>query len=166
MNKPLLRAAGLAVLVAWFSGCSASTSDRRAVSGTVTYHGEPVAIGEIYFETDVSKGNNGPQAVGDIKDGRYKTRSEFGAVAGPHIVRITILPGASEDPGDIRVRRTGAPLGDYFSTVDIQPGVPQINFDLPFPRTSDTERESHFAIHFTPALRGEGDPRPSNRVDS
>lgn len=129
MRRRTPRLAALAVAAA-LAGCS-SDAGRRELSGAVRFDGEPVPAGEIYFETDVSKGNNGPQAVADIKDGRYRTRPEFGAVKGPHVVRILIPPGANHDPGDVRAKPPRA--GEYVTRVEVEPGK-EIDFDLPFPK--------------------------------
>lgn len=67
--------------------CGGETGPRRhAISGTVTFKGQPVPAGQIAFELDASRGNRGPAGYAEITDGWYSTH--MGAVAGPHIVRI------------------------------------------------------------------------------
>lgn len=61
---------------------------RFRVSGTVTFKGEAVPAGTIYFEPDGSKGNKGSFGVATISGGKFDTSSAKGAVGGPHFVRI------------------------------------------------------------------------------
>lgn len=86
------RITGVAAALLAFStllGCGGSDGPRRyTVEGTVTFDGKPVPAGDIAFEPDTSKGNQGPAGYADIKNGRYVTSSGKGAVGGPHIVRI------------------------------------------------------------------------------
>lgn len=71
--------------VLWFTGCSPGSS-RVEVSGEVTYAGMPVPAGIVYLEP--RSGSIGPQGIGDVVDGRFRTRSGWGAVAGPHTARV------------------------------------------------------------------------------
>lgn len=87
----LLSGLGCLVLMATSFGCGGASEgpERFAVSGTVTFKGESVPSGTIFFEPNAAKGNNGPQGFAKIVDGRYDTReSGKGTVGGPHQVRI------------------------------------------------------------------------------
>lgn len=45
------------------------------VSGKVTFKGQPVPAGKVFFLPDGTKGNSGPAGYADIKDGEYNTAS-------------------------------------------------------------------------------------------
>jgi hypothetical protein len=63
------------------------------VSGKVTYKGEPVKNGTVFFKPDEAKGTVGPAAVGSIiSNGTYVMSTESagdGAIVGNHKVGIT-----------------------------------------------------------------------------
>ena len=75
------------LLPALLAGCGDGRPERVPVSGRVTYQGEPVTTGTVYFWPE-----QGPQARGTIgPDGRYRLRTfekEDGAVPGKHTVTI------------------------------------------------------------------------------
>ena len=88
--------AGLLLLV----GCKGDSGPARYdLTGKVTYNGEPVPAGYILMEPDKSKGNDGPGANADIKDGVYKTRPKQGAVGGPHILSVSGFDGKPQGLG-------------------------------------------------------------------
>lgn len=61
------------------TGCSRATGPKRyRVEGTVSFVGQPVPTGTIYFEADPSRGNSGPIGLAAIEQGRYAT------APGPH----------------------------------------------------------------------------------
>jgi hypothetical protein len=68
------------------------------VQGKVRYKGEPVKYGTVSFVPDVSKGSDGPIAMGNIKDDGTYTLSTSdpgdGAVVGHHKVSIVGLDPA------------------------------------------------------------------------
>jgi hypothetical protein len=69
-------------------GCGSEKSYR--VTGKVTFKGQPVPTGKIYFMPDGAKGNSGPTGFADIKDGRFDTSASGGrgTVGGPVIIAI------------------------------------------------------------------------------
>jgi hypothetical protein len=79
--------------VALAAGCGTPEEgpERFHVSGTVTYEGQPVKTGTVYFTPDSSKDNKGPQGVAQIVDGQYSTEAEGGKghVGGPHKLSIS-----------------------------------------------------------------------------
>jgi hypothetical protein len=93
---------------------------RHDLSGSVTFHGKPVPVGTISFAPDTSKGNDGPGASAEIKDGVYSIRPGRGTIGGPHVVSISGFDGKPYKIGQ-DVYRAGKPLF---------PGV-QIRVDLP-----------------------------------
>jgi hypothetical protein len=90
----------LAAVLALPAGCGGGP-ERHHVSGQVLYDGKPVPAGEIYFDPDSAKGNDGPQGFARIKDGRYDTRQGGVAAApGPQVVRILGFDGRVRPEAD------------------------------------------------------------------
>jgi hypothetical protein len=73
------------------------------VQGKVTYKGQPIKNGTVFFMPDDSKGTIGPPAVGSItSDGSYIMSTESagdGAIVGSHKVGITGLEEKPESTG-------------------------------------------------------------------
>jgi hypothetical protein len=68
------------------AGCGSSGPERAEVSGIVTLDGQPVKEGSInFFPTD---GNKGPEAGGEIKDGKYHIPRAQGPVLGRNRVEL------------------------------------------------------------------------------
>jgi hypothetical protein len=78
------------VFLAVIAGCGPRGPERFRVSGTVTHAGEPVQLGRVVFEPDVSRGNDGPQGFAPIENGRFDTAGRHckGTVGGPMLLRI------------------------------------------------------------------------------
>lgn len=88
------------------------------VQGTVTFKGQPVPAGRVYFNPDFSKGNDGPQGFADIKDGQFDTRQGGqGHCGGPMVIRIEGFDGKSSDPKSV-----GKPL---FVAFEIKRDLPR-----------------------------------------
>ena len=82
------------VALLMLAGCGRDDGPQRfALSGSVTFGGQPLPAGAIVFEPDTSRGNQGPGAVTSIRDGHYATEPGKGTVGGPHIARITGYDG-------------------------------------------------------------------------
>ena len=76
---------GLAVLGGLLlAGCGRGPTLYQ-VSGRVTYDGQPLPAGVIYFDPDVTRNHDGPQGYAVIKNGTYNTsaRGGRGVVGGP-----------------------------------------------------------------------------------
>lgn len=71
------------------AGCGSESKGHR-VSGKVTFKGQPVAVGKIYFTPDASKKNEGMPGYAAVRDGSYDTsaKGSQGVGGGPMIVRI------------------------------------------------------------------------------
>ena len=79
-------------------GCSQDEGPKRFhLTGTVTFDGKPIPQGMIVFTPDLSKNNDGPQGVANIKDGRYDTQAAGGQdiTGGPMAVSVTGLSADS-----------------------------------------------------------------------
>jgi len=81
------------------AGCSNNGLNLAKVHGRVTYKGQPVKKGTVFFMPDDTKGTIGPPALGPITpDGSFIMSTEKagdGAIVGAHKVGIT---GVDEKP--------------------------------------------------------------------
>jgi hypothetical protein len=130
----ILRAGPLAALLcAAALGCGGGNSHR--VSGKVTFKGQPIPAGMIYFMPDESKGNTGPTGYADIKDGEYDTSAEGGQgiVGGPVIIAIEgIDPAAKPDKADPSGEVTAKALFPrYETTADLPRSDSTKDIDVP-----------------------------------
>ena len=112
------------------SGCGGSTGNR--VSGKVTFKGQPVPAGKIYFTPDASKGNSGATGYADIKDGAYDTSATEGqgAPAGAVIISVEGFdpnppPGAEPDVTMTKL------FAGYQKPVDLPAGASVQDIDVP-----------------------------------
>ena len=81
----------LAVAVTAAAGCGGGGADGNArVSGTVTFKGQPVALGRVYFDVDQQKHPGGQSGVADIKDGKYDTAAAGGKPPSAGAVRVRV----------------------------------------------------------------------------
>ncbi len=88
-----------AALVALALGCGPGDKGYR-VSGKVTYKGQPIPLGKIYFIPDTAKGNTGATGYADIRDGSYDTSASGGRgfPGGPVVIAVEGLdPNAKGD---------------------------------------------------------------------
>jgi hypothetical protein len=93
MTRPLWGIVVWTLLLA-VAACSNKSSSRFDVSGTVTFKDRPVPAGLIAINPDLSKGNDGPQGLAEIRDGRFDTRHlDKGAPSGPVILMIDGFDG-------------------------------------------------------------------------
>lgn len=90
----------LAVPLLFVMGCGGRSSDieKVAISGTVTFDGEPVPNGEVRFYP--INGTKGPVSGGPIRDGKYKAQAGGGVPVGEHLVDIRGFRPMSKGPAD------------------------------------------------------------------
>jgi hypothetical protein len=108
------------------AGCGSSdhaaAPSRYRVSGKVTFNGQPVPAGTIYFET-----SQGPAGFAVISKGKFDTKKGKGVIGGPHKVLIEGFDGQGANPGE-----PGTPL---FRPYRIQADLPQTDatqdYDVP-----------------------------------
>ncbi len=130
----LARLAPALIVLAASVGCGGDGTHR--VSGTVTYKGNPVPAGKIYFSPDGLKGNAGGTGYADIKDGKYDTSwpGGRGAAGGPSVAAIEGFDPAApvkRDKADTSGEVTTTSLFPrYEVTLDIS-GVTSKNFEVP-----------------------------------
>jgi hypothetical protein len=131
-----VRVCGRSVVVLLGAAVFGCSGDRRVgVEGTVTYAGEPIAVGSITF---LPTGEKGIKAGGLITDGRYKLEPQFGLNPGPHSVEIrwnkpTGKKYRNEFGEQFDQRAEGLPAKYHTNstlTADIQAGHNVIDFHL------------------------------------
>jgi hypothetical protein len=129
------RVAVATLAVCLLAGCGGE--DGYDVSGKVTFQGNPVPAGQIYFTPDDSKGNSGATGYADIKDGEYDTAAEGGkpTAGGPMIVRIEgqdpSVPGEQQPgsaPGEVTIKTL---FPTYETTAELPKEDATQNFDVP-----------------------------------
>lgn len=122
------RALPRALTLLLLAGCS-DAPRRYDVSGKVSYRGEPLRAGVIFFDTDIKKDHHGPQGYALIKDGAYNTAEPGGkgTIGGPHIARIDGFDGSRA-----RELPFGRPLfSSFHKEVDLPRATSTADFDVP-----------------------------------
>lgn len=113
-------------------GCSQGDGiPRYRVSGTVTFGGNPVPAGMIYFNPDMKKGNNGPPGFAEISAGRFDTASKGSrhVIAGAHEV---VIEGHDPGPANGVSEASGRRLfGGYRVPLDLPAAASQHTFEVP-----------------------------------
>jgi hypothetical protein len=124
------------------AGCGGEQGPARThVAGKVTFAGQPVAFGTIYFQPDAKAGNSGPQGFATIRNGEFDTRSGGkGSVGGAMTVRITGFD--AEPPKDAQDNVVGPkPLfNDYQTSVELPKQDTTKDFDVPSDATSEPQQ--------------------------
>lgn len=125
--------ATLLVAAAGVLGCSSGS--RAGVQGTVTYSGQPLAVGTITF---IPTSESGIKCGGLIENGAYTVDAKHGLSPGPHRVEIrwakpTGKKSKNEFGEELDIRQEGLPDKYHTSstlTADIKSGDNAINFAL------------------------------------
>jgi len=115
------------ILIVWAAGCGSSGPDRYRMSGSVTFDGKPVPVGDIQFEP-TEKGIGGGSAP--IKDGKYDTAVQGrGHLGGEHRVQIVGFDGLV-DPNnpDSAAKVMFAP---YSTTLNLEAKTTTMDFEVP-----------------------------------
>ena len=113
------------------AGCGGDGLRRYTVSGNVTYDGKPIPFGFVRFEPDASKGNTGPGAGAQVKNGEFTTPNRKGIVGGPHQVIVYATDGIPTKI-DGEDAPQGKPLfADYKAQVDFPRNDFEWNVDVP-----------------------------------
>lgn len=138
--------AGLpALLCCLAAGCGGDGGGNH-VSGKVTFKGQPVPAGKIYFTPDSAKGNSGPQGYADIKDGEYDTSASggHGVGSGPMTVSIEGFDpskSGAKEKGDVSGEETILMLfPTYKTTADLPDDDSTKDFDVPAEAAENVQR--------------------------
>ena len=116
--RSLAAAAALAAAAGLLSGCGGSAA---AVSGEVTYEGQPVGDGHITFTPADGKG---PDAGGRIVAGRYAVA---GLLPGPKVVKVIAVKKVNFAATSEEMRQKAAEArkgGNYDGLVDPADAIP------------------------------------------
>lgn len=71
-------------------GCGKSGGlDKVTVEGEITYKGQPIENGEIWFRP--TEGTVGPVSGGSIANGHYRVDAKGGVPVGKHVVQIKAI---------------------------------------------------------------------------
>lgn len=118
----------LVLLASVLTGCGDSGPEVYHISGEVTFQGQPVPSGRVYFSPDGAQGNHGPQGYADIADGTFDTRlGGRGTTGGAMIVKIEGFTGPPGNPEAV-----GRPLFAAHEVRETLPGEECTrNFDVP-----------------------------------
>jgi hypothetical protein len=85
----------LALFLAALNGCSPPAEELFRVHGNVTFKGQPVPKGNVFFDPDGTKGTSGMQGFAGIVDGKYDTALPDGSGIrkGFYVVRVQAFDG-------------------------------------------------------------------------
>lgn len=111
-----------------FLGCGPSGPTRYHLTGKVTLAGQPVPAGQIFFDPDIAKGNDGPAGFAFIKNGEFDTRLDGRQhIGGPHEIRIQAFDGK---PGsELPLGRMMVP--EFNAKADLPKSNGKQDFDIP-----------------------------------
>ena len=126
-SEQLIRFAGTMLVIAMplLAGCGGSGPRAVNVSGTVTFNGQPVPQGKIYFDPDTAAGNDGVQGFARIQEGAYDTR-DTGKGIGGGAYRVRIIGATAGENGPAK------PLfGEYTVAVDFPQETTTHDFEVP-----------------------------------
>jgi hypothetical protein len=128
-----MRSCCVLVCCALLSGCGgADGPPTHKLSGTVTYNGSPVPVGNIVLAPDTSAGNKGPGTTAGITDGKFETQPDKGHIGGAYILTITGFDGEPVESGEGGMDPAGTALFSNFTTkVELPEGDEVIEIEVP-----------------------------------
>lgn len=130
----------LALLVGLIALSCSERERLLRVSGRVTFGGQPVPAGQIYFLPDSGRGNHGSAGHATIRDGTYDTHGAppgRGVRGGAYQVRIEGHDGQPmADAAEPTIDRIAAVRGktlfrEYLATADVGAADAVLDFDVP-----------------------------------
>ncbi len=104
----------LPVVVTTMAGCSGGGPEKAAISGRITFQGQPIEDGSIRFVP--IKGTKGPATIGKISGGNYTATARGGVPVGTLRVEVMAfrpLPGAKPYTKEEAEGNRGMAVGDY-----------------------------------------------------
>lgn len=119
-----MRSFNLSCLVMILFVCSAvgCGGSGNSLSGKATFDGKPIPYGDVTFTPD--EGNEGPTAVGEIRDGAYKTVEGEGVGEGAYVVNVNgrTTPTSTQE---------GELFPGYQAKLDVTKGMETFDIDVP-----------------------------------
>ena len=102
------------------------------LTGTVTYDGRPLPVGQIMFMPDANRANHGPGVVALVKDGRYEMPRGKGHIGGPYVAEVTGFDGVvlTGVEGPVDPRGKGL-FQSYAFKIDLPPARATYDFAVP-----------------------------------
>lgn len=110
------------------AGCD-SGPERYTVSGTVTFNGTPVPIGQLVFTPDHPKGNKGPQGVADIYEGEISQNARK-MVGGPHWMQVQAFDGKEFEGEEMTIKYGKDLLPMQMVEVDLPKADAKLTIDI------------------------------------
>jgi hypothetical protein len=103
---------GLVLVLAASASCDSSDGlNRQAVSGTVTFDGEPISTGAILFEPATQE--SGTAVGATIRQGTFAISRRDGPVPGSYRVRIYASSGVQAPPAPGQSDRSARPMAEF-----------------------------------------------------
>jgi hypothetical protein len=133
--KSKLSLALFAVLVA---GCGGGDKiDRQRIQGTVTYQGQPVAFGAIFFEPTASAGQVAPTVYLPVRDGKFDT-GDKGPSPGKYRVTVGGVDQSKATKDDDGITTTPPLFPDHKFEIDVPVPNNTLNVEVPSTTASAT----------------------------
>jgi hypothetical protein len=121
----------LAMGILIFAGCRRGDGlKRHRVAGTVTFKGQPVEFGAIFFEPTVSVGKIAPTVYLPIRGGKYDTGTE-GPIAGNYVVKVGGMDQSKQQKDSDGITHTPSLFPDYKIDVEIPPPGGRLDIEVP-----------------------------------
>jgi hypothetical protein len=121
----------MAAVACLLAGCGAGDGlDRYPVKGTVTFQGQPVKDGSIFFEPTASVGKVAPTVYLRVTGGKYEVPQKEGPVAGKYKV-VVGGKDASSTTVDDGITYTKQLFEDYRFEVEIPPSNNTLDVEVP-----------------------------------
>lgn len=122
------------ITLALLAGCGGGSDDGGTVnvSGNITFAGNPIPAGKIYFSPDNAKGNSGPSGYADIKDGKFDTSKGGRPTAGgATVVRIEGFDPSASSTADNGEEVVKSLFPTYQTTAELSGKDVKQDFDVP-----------------------------------
>lgn len=126
----MLKLLVVCVALVAFAGCQKKDDSRIDISGKVTWKGQPVPTGQLFFSPDVSKGNSGAQGMAEIKNGQFDTRFDKGrpTVLGAITVTVHGFDGVGTPEDGASGKRMFMP---YEMAIEVSPDSEELELVVP-----------------------------------
>jgi hypothetical protein len=130
-SSSLLLCLAMSALFCLAGGCGRGDGlTRYRVKGTVTYAGQPVEFGAIFFEPTASVGEIAPTVYLPVRGGKYDAGNE-GPVAGKYVVRVGGQDQSKSHVDSDGIMHTAQLFQDYSFEVEIPPPNNTLDVEVP-----------------------------------